>query len=79
MKDYLQELPVIQYSESRSGDGKMKKKLQRIKEHLEDFFKRGERGTSLIDFVVGTIVVAIAVYILIVLIRYLIIPALLGH
>jgi hypothetical protein len=50
----------------------MKNKLQRIKEYIR---VRGERGQAILLLVIE---IALAVYIIIVFIKYLIIPALFG-
>ena len=50
----------------------MKNKLQRIKKYVR---VNGEKGQGLI---LGIIEIALAIYILIILIKYLIIPALFG-
>jgi len=56
----------------------MKRNFKRIKERVKRFIKGDERGAGLIEIVVGVIIAAIGLYVLIVLFRYLIIPAIFG-
>jgi Flp pilus assembly protein TadG len=53
----------------------MREKNQKLKEA----FTKGEKGAAMIEIVVGAVMLIIGIYIIIVLIKDLIIPLILGH
>jgi len=49
------------------------------KSKLKEAFTKGEKGAAMIEIVVGAVMLIIGIYIIIVLIKDLIIPLILGH